>query len=69
MCNNEGLYVVEDEYHFILECGVFVKLRNVYIKQDYLNVISFMKLLKSKDEEDMYNLSVFLYKALDLSLM
>ena len=37
LCNRKGRQVIEDEYHFIVECETFTNLRNMYLKPNCLN--------------------------------
>ena len=37
LCNRKGRQVIEDEYHFIVECETFTNLRNVNLKPECLN--------------------------------
>lgn len=58
--------VLEDEYHFVLECIMLKDLRVMYIKKYYWNHPSnfkFVALMTTENVSDIRNLSVFTYKA------
>lgn len=58
--------MLEDEYHFILECSLYTELRKQYIKRYYWNRPSMFKLIqlfKSKNKKVLRNLSTFIEKA------
>ena len=58
--------VLEDEYHFILECPLYSDLRKKYISKYYWlrpNMFKFLELLKSTSTGRIRNLSCYVYHA------
>ena len=58
--------VLEDEYHFFLECSLYNDLRNAFILQYYRrrpNMQKFIDLLTCENEDIIKNLCMFVYKA------
>ena len=58
--------ILEDEYHFTLECTMFKELRLKYIKRFYWNHPSnykFIALMTTENVTEIRNLSVFAYHA------
>jgi len=58
--------VIEDEYHFVLECLMYKDLRNVYIPVYYRsrpNMQKFVELITNKNENVIKKLCVFVHKA------
>ena len=58
--------VLEDEFHFILECAIYDGLRKTYIKRYYWqnpNMPKFIELLTSENSKIIKNLSCFIEKA------
>ena len=58
--------VLEDEFHFSLECAIYDGLRKTYIKWYYWqnpNMPKFMELLTSENSKIIKNLSYFVEKA------
>ena len=63
MCNNND---IEDEYHFILECSKYVKIRRKYIKPYYCinpSVFKLTQLLSVQNIKELNNLGKYLYVA------
>jgi hypothetical protein len=61
VCNS-----LEDEYHFIMECPLFINLRKQYINKKFWkrpNMIKFIELLKSEDKKVVQKLGLFIHKA------
>jgi hypothetical protein len=61
--------VLEDEFHFLLECPLFTHLRKKYIHKYYrknTNMIKFIELLQTDNEKRVRNLSIFVFKAFKL---
>ena len=61
--------VLEDEYHFVIECPFYTELRTRYIKQFFLrrpNMIKFILLICSTSEKEMRNLVIFVQKAFQI---
>ena len=48
-CLSLGIYVLEDEYHFIMQCSKYSILRTQYISVDHINTHSFNQLMLSKN--------------------
>ncbi|KAL4224701.1 hypothetical protein ACF0H5_015396 [Mactra antiquata] len=64
--------VLEDEYHFVLECSLFNDLRNMYIQRYYRvrpSMYKLIELFKSDNPATMRNLSTFIYKAFEYRLL
>ena len=60
-----GLFLIENEFHLIVECEYYATLRNTYLKSEYLiNYIRFIELFTSTDKSILFNLATFLYKSL-----
>ena len=60
---------IEDEYHFILECNIYVTIRRKYISQYFYirpNMYKFCQLLKSHDKTTLYKLSRYINEAFDI---
>jgi hypothetical protein len=58
--------IIEDEYHFVLECPLYKDDRNVYIKKFYTrkpSTIKLCKLLNSRNHKELINLAKFLSSA------
>ena len=62
----KGRQVIEDEYHFIVKCETFTNLRNMYLKPECLNRNGFVQMLKCNDAEIVWNLAVYVFKAVAL---
>ena len=60
----KGLFLIENEFHLIVECEYYATLRNTYLKSEYLNYITFIELFTSTDKSILFNLATFLYKSL-----
>jgi hypothetical protein len=59
LCN---LNDIEDEYHFVIICPYFKRIRDNYIDTRYLerpNVFKFTDLLNSSDKQILFNLGLF----------
>ena len=64
LCN-----ILEDEFHFVLECTMFVELRKKYISRYYWNRPSmhkFISLINNDNETCIRNLSTFIFQAFKL---
>ena len=64
LCTKKGLFLIENEFHLIVECEYYATLRNTYLKSEYLNYIRFIELFTSTDKSILFNLATFLYKSL-----
>jgi hypothetical protein len=61
--------VVEDEYHFLMECVLYKHIRKNYIPAYYVNkpsMVKFIELLGNEEPTLLKRLAVFVYKAFDL---
>ena len=61
LCN-----VIEDEFHFILECNMFVELRKKFNAKYYWNrpnMIKFIALINNNNESCIRKLSTFIFQA------
>ena len=66
LCRNCN--VVENEFHFLFECPLYVELRTQYIDKYFYENPNLFKLevFQSTRENQMKNLSIFICKAFDL---
>ena len=64
LCTKKGLFLIENEFHLIVECGYYATLRNTYLKSEHLNYIRFIELFTSTDKSILFNLTKFLKKSL-----
>ena len=58
--------VLEDEYHFVLECNVYAELRYKYIPKHYWkrqSMYKFVKLLNTTYMKILRNLSIYMFHA------
>ena len=56
--------VLEDEYHFVLECNVYAELRYKYIPKYYWkrpSMYKFVELLNTTNMKILRNLSIYIY--------
>lgn len=63
ICNSND---IEDEYHFVLICPIYMDLRLKYISRYYRNhpsVYKFIQLLNTDKPKDINNLSYYVYHA------
>ena len=61
LCN-----VLEDEYHFVLECTLYAEIRRIYIDKIYYlrpNVVKFVELLTSHNPNVNRKLAMYVFKA------
>ena len=61
--------ILEDEFHFVLECKMYKELRIQYLKKYYYcrpNIPTFVELLTSTNVNVNRNLALFVYKAMAL---
>ena len=66
-CNNCNL--LEDEYHFVLECPLYVDLRKQYLKKYFIqrpNMFKFILLINSTSDIEVRNLAMFIQKAFQI---
>lgn len=65
-CENMGITVIEDEFHFLLCCSQYVDLRSELINVQYTdrpNFHSFIMLMSSQDEDVIKNIAKYIFKA------
>ena len=58
--------VLEDEFHFVLQCQAYTDIKNIYIPSFYRyrpNMCKFIQLITSDNEVLLTKLSVYVYKA------
>ena len=58
--------ILEDEFHFILECPLYQQLRKKYVNMYFLkrpNIPKFISLINSENEIEIRNLSIYIFKA------
>jgi hypothetical protein len=61
--------ILEDEFHFLLECQMYSEYRKKYIKPYYWrnpNIPKFISLLNSSNKQEIKNLAVYVYKSVQL---
>lgn len=61
--------VLEDEFHFVIECSVFADLRRKYISQYYWkrpSVFKFIELINSTSQGQIRKLCIYIYQAFQL---
>ena len=64
LCNT-----LEDEFHFVLECGIYKDIRKQYIAKYFwahLNMLKFIQLFSSERKKTTCNLGIFVEKAFKL---
>ena len=60
--------VLEDEYHFILECSMYTELRKQFIHKKYWkhpNMVKFIELLNNENDTNRKKLGIFVYKSFE----
>ena len=62
-CFNQGENVIEDEFHFIMECNLYVDLRRKYLREHTVqkNMNSFIQLMSCKNIHIINNLAMYIY--------
>ena len=66
ICTLCNLNVVEDEYHFLLVCPLYLHLREKYLQVYYYrypNIAKFTALLTSTNSNTLQNVAMFIYYA------
>ena len=67
---NEGnVFLLQDEYHFVLECTLHSDLRKLFTQNYYVNrpnMQTFIALMNSENRRIVKNLSIYIEKALAL---
>jgi hypothetical protein len=67
LCENCG--ILGDEFHFVFSCTIFEELRLQYIPRYYRinpSMVKFIEILKSQHKKTIRNLSIFLFKAMNM---
>ena len=67
--NAKVVTFLEYEFHFVLECPIYVEFRTRYISKYYWqrpNMLKFIQLICSEHCKTLKNLSVFIEKAFQL---
>ena len=60
--------ILEDEFHFICECKLYIDLRKMYIRRYFWNRPSMHKLvtlLQSTNENEIKRLAMYIFKAFE----
>ena len=60
--------VLEDEFHFVLECKQYIDLRTTYISKYYWDrpsMVKFIDLINTTNKKVCHKLSVFIFKAFE----
>ena len=60
--------VLEDEFHFVLECKQYIDLRTTYISKYYWDrpsMVKFIDLINTTNKRVCHKLSVFIFKAFE----
>ena len=60
-CENNGVIVIEDEYHFLLHCPLYASIRNKYIELHRPTFELFMSIMSSEDKNTIVNLSKYIF--------
>ena len=58
---------LEDEFHFIIKCKMFVELRKTYLPMYYIkhpSMFKFIQLLNVENKKVLHNLALFILKAI-----
>ena len=61
--------ILEDEYHFVMECSLYIELRKNYLPSYYIrrpNMYKFIELINSENASIIIKLATFVYKAFAL---
>ena len=60
--------ILEDEFHFILECPLYSNIRTLYVKRYYYtrpNMFKLTELMSSNSKKQIRNPATFIFKAFD----
>ena len=60
---------LEDEFHFVLECPIYLDIRKLYINSYYFkrpNMYKMVELFNTANKKQLRNLSVYIYKAFEI---
>ena len=61
--------VLEDKFHFLFECPIYMELRNMYISKYFWqrpNMIKFVELLTTEHRKTLVKLGIFVEKAFQI---
>ena len=67
LCEKTGVYVLDDEFHFMVHCPALAQLRSVYLPAQVVTSPSyknFMDLMQSDDENVQLGLASYIYHAI-----
>ena len=67
LCKSCNINVLENEYHFLLVCPLYNKLRRQYLKKYYYvhpSLDKFVNLMKCNNENVIKNLAIYIYQAM-----
>ena len=68
-CLKTNTYVIEDEYHFFLECPLYNNMRAIYFKDVWLQTCShnlFYALMSSTITDEVLSIAKYLYHAMNI---
>ena len=71
MCERNHVYVLEDEYHFIMYCPTYCELRQKYIDNYHLHhptYDSFVQLMSNEDENIIRKFAIYVQLAIMIRL-
>ena len=60
---------LEDEFHFVLECPIYLDIRKLYINNYYFKKLNMYKMVEhfnTTNKKQLRNLSVYIYKAFEI---
>ena len=60
--------ILEDEFHFILECPLYSNIRTLYVKRYFYtrpNMFKLTELMSSNSKKQIRNLATFIFKAFE----
>ena len=60
--------ILEDEFHFILECPLYSNIRSLYVKRYFYtrpNMLKLTALMSSNNKKQIRNLATFIFKAFE----
>ncbi len=60
---------LEDEYHFVLECGMYADIRKTYIRRYFWirpSMVKFIELVKSEHSQTVRNLAKYIHQAFQI---
>ena len=63
--------LIEDEYHFVIECSLFNEIRSKFIHKYYWkrpSMFKFVELINSSNQKTIRNLSSFIFKHSNVAL-